>query len=56
MEQWKDWRLDPESTLSEVGSSLPTTVKAVNSPKLKRAKPPKDAKRGKQFIVREIEA
>jgi len=51
MEQWKDWRLDPESTLSEVGSSLPTTVKAVNSPKLKRAKPPKDAKRGKQFVA-----
>ena len=49
MEQWKDWRLDPDSTLREAGS-LPTTVKAVNSPKLKKAKPPKNAKRGKQFI------
>ncbi len=30
--------------------SLPTTVKQVNSPKLKKAKPPSDAKRGKEFI------
>jgi hypothetical protein len=49
MERWSDWRLDPDSTLNEVGS-LPTTVNAVNSPNLKKAKPPTNAKRGKQFI------
>ena len=38
MELWSDWRSDPDSTLNEVGS-LPTTVKAVNSPTLKKAKP-----------------
>ena len=42
MTQWKDWRLDPDTTLKREGS-LPTTVKQVNSPKLKKAKDePKD--------------
>lgn len=31
-------------------ASLPTTVKQVNSPKLKKAKPSDTAKRGKEFI------
>ena len=42
MTQWKDWRLDPDTTLKREGS-LPTTVKQVNSPKLKKAKPPTKA-------------
>ena len=49
MTQWKDWRLDPDTTLKREGS-LPTTVKQVNSPKLKKAKPSDTAKRGKEFI------
>jgi len=52
-EQWKDWRLDPDTTLKKEGS-LPTTVKQVNSPKLKKAKPPTNAKRGKEFIKHHI--
>jgi hypothetical protein len=39
MDKWKDWRLDPDTTFKEE-SSLPTKVKQVNSPKLKKAKPP----------------
>ena len=35
---------------SKTEGSLPTTVKQVNSPKLKKAKPPTKAKRGKEFI------
>jgi len=49
MDKWKDWRLDPDTTFKEE-SSLPTKVKQVNSPKLKKAKPPTNAKRGKEFI------
>ena len=46
-EQWKDWRLDPDTTLKKEGS-LPTTVKQVNSPKLKKAKPPTNDKTEKE--------
>ena len=49
MTKWKDWRLDPDTTLKREGS-IPTTVKQVNSPKLKKAKPSDTAKRGKEFI------
>ena len=49
MTKWKDWRLDPDTTLKREGS-LPTTVKQVNSPKLKKTKPSDTAKRGKEFI------
>ena len=49
MEKWRDWRLDPDTTLKKEGS-LPITVKQINSPKLKKAKPSDTAKRGKEFI------
>ena len=49
MTRWKDWRLDPDTTLKKEGS-LPTTVKQVNSPKLKKAKTDPKSKRGKEFI------
>jgi hypothetical protein len=42
IDNWKSW--------IDEGASLPTTVKQVNSPKLKKAKPNPKSKRAKQFM------
>ena len=42
IDNWKNW--------IDEGASLPTTVKQVNSPKLKKAKPNPKSKRAKQFM------
>ena len=46
MTRWKDWRLDPDTTLKQEGS-LPKTVKQVK--KIKGAKPAPDSKKAKEF-------
>ena len=42
IDNWQSW--------IDEGASLPTTVKQVNSPKLKKAKPNPKSKRAKQFM------